>query len=135
MSKTLKIQIPKHKSNVDIIKLNKLIRLNKVKKKKKVSDLVISFLRSFNFKNGSIKYKFRQIKIEYHHTEAPNLKKIIYLCYNVLNYMVYYKDKDDDDEEKEYIIRKINNFIQKNFRRQENDINSFNDLFYNLRVC
>ena len=35
MSKTLKIQIPKHKSNVDIIKLNKLIRLNKVKKKKK----------------------------------------------------------------------------------------------------
>ena len=66
--------------------------------------------------------------------EGKNLKTIIYLCYNVLNYMVYYKDRNCDDLEREQLINKINNFIRKNFRRQENDMNSFNDLFYNLRV-
>ena len=39
MSTTLRIRIPKYKSNykskVDVIKLNKLIRLNKVKNKEK----------------------------------------------------------------------------------------------------
>ena len=48
--------------------------------------------------------------------------------------MVYYKDRNCDDLEREQLINKINNFIRKNFRRQENDMNSFNDLFYNLRV-
>ena len=134
MSTTLRIRIPNYKSKVNVIKLNKLIRLNKVKNKKKVSDLLVSFLKSFNFENGSIKDKFREIKTEYHHAETRNLKTIIYLCYNVLNYIVYYKDRNCDDEEKQHMVNKINNFIRKNFRRQENDMNSFNDLFYNLRV-
>ena len=138
MSTTLRIRIPKYKSNykskVDVTKLNKLIRINKIKKKRKVSDLVVCFLKSFNFKNESIEEKFREIRKEYKHVERKNLKTIIYLCYNVLNYMVYYKDRNCDDLEREQLINKINNFIRKNFRRQENDMNSFNDLFYNLRV-
>ena len=138
MSTTLRIRIPKYKSNykskVDVIKLNKLIRLNKVKNKRKVSDLVVCFLKSFSFKNKSIEEKFREIRKEYKHVEGKNLKTIIYLCYNVLNYMVYYKDRNCDDLEREQLINKINNFIRKNFRRQENDMNSFNVLFYNLRV-
>ena len=135
MSTTLKIRIPKYKSKINVSKLNKLIRLNKVKNKRKVSDLVLSFLKSFSFENYSIKDKFREIRKEYKHAEGKNLKTIIYLCYNVLSYMVYYKDRDCDDLEREQLINKINNFIRKNFRRQENDMNSFNDLFYNLRVC
>ena len=134
MSTTLKIRIPKYKSKINVSKLNKLIRLNKVKNKRKVSDLVLSFLKSFSFENYSIKDKFREIRKEYKHAEGKNLKTIIYLCYNVLSYMVYYKDRDCDDLEREQLINKINNFIRKNFRRQENDMNSFNDLFYNLRV-
>ena len=138
MSTTLRIRIPKYKSNykskVDITKLNKLIRLNKVKNKRKVSDLVVCFLKSFSFKNQSIEEKFREIRKEYKHVKGKSLKTIIYLCYNVLNYIVYYKDRNCYDLEREQLINKINNFIRKNFRRQENDMNSFNDLFYNLRV-
>ena len=36
MSKTLRIRIPNYKSKVNVIKLNKLIRLNKVKNKKSI---------------------------------------------------------------------------------------------------
>jgi len=135
MSTTLRIRIPKYKSKVDVNKLNKLIRINKVKNKRKVSDLVVCFLKSFSFKNSSIDDKFKEMRKEYKHAEGKNLKTIIYLCYNVLRYLVYYKDRNCDDLEREEIINKINNFIKKNFRRQENDMNSFNDLFYNLRVC
>lgn len=132
MSKILKIKIPKYKSKVNINKLNNLIRLNNIKKRNKVSDLVVCFLKSFSFKEGNIKYKFKQIKREYLHAESSNLKKIIYLSYNVLNYMVYYKNKNY--EEKKDLIIKINNFIRKNFRSQKNDINNINNLFYNLQV-
>ena len=132
MTKVLKIRIPKYKSKVDVIKLNKLIRLNNIKKRNKVSDLVVCFLKSFSFKEGDIKNRFRQIKKEYLHAESSNLKKILYLCYNVLYYMVYYKNKNS--EEKNELIIKINNFIRKNFRSQENDINNINNLFYNLQV-
>ena len=132
MTKVLKIKIPKYKSKVDVIKLNKLIRLNKVKNKKKVSDLVMCFLKSFNFQNISIKDRFREIKKEYKHVQTYNLKRIIYLCYYVLNYMVYYKNKSS--KEKNDLIMKINNYIKKNFRSQENDIYNINNLFYNLKV-
>ena len=132
MYKILKIKIPKYKSKVNINKLNNLIRLNNIKKRNKVSDLVVCFLKSFSFKEGNIKNKFRQIKREYLHAESSNLKKIIYLSYNVLNYMVYYKNKNY--EEKKDLIIKINNFIRKNFRSQKNDINNINNLFYNLQV-
>ena len=132
MTKVLKIKIPKYKSKVDVIKLNKLIRLNKVKNKKKVSDLVMCFLKSFNFQNISIKDRFREIKKEYKHVQTYNLKRIIYICYYVLNYMVYYKNKSS--KEKNDLIMKINNYIKKNFRSQENDIYNINNLFYNLKV-
>ena len=98
-------------------------------------NLVSCLLKSFNF--TSKKKKLSELYQEYKNSNNLKLKKILWLSYNYIYYLNNYRKLPKTNKNKINQIKKINNFIMKNFHnkiKRDDDIDFINDTFVKLNI-